>query len=541
MEKGILFFVKEEHFSDQRYLTGFFEESFKLINQQVTDDGKNKVANTLANLFDRFAKTTPYNSAKCQLLIYGAYLLNYVGYRTGNLSPLNRAIIQLEEISAEDLDSLPKNIFYLYHFTKGEAALFSFGLTEDKNQKSYSINNLRQVFESRKHFSFLYNESLKGQLIIGEKNIKNAIVHFCETLAQLSRYTEPFFLLNRLDEKSDEYKWPKALAKQALLDAIRNKTCTSFSPILLIKLRTYLNVALNDANTDLRNLPYIESSLAEIEEAFQKYYAQTGKSAEDLEELEESIDKKDLNLSPYRSFVIDNGLGLNEHGLYCLCKNGIEDNLTIRSDHKHTKVTWAKQFEIILNHLLFDFDSARRAFFRAFNKDQDDLYNQNQFVNEGVLFSQQETDLIQSFKTCFSILDKIATACNLAWGVTNEKVHFHTYFKRRDVRQNIDNLPNNLFAIALFSISQDIDTQSPYAAFSEYKDWRNAAEHQNLYLISDEADVSELKKNYPDVEYFIRKAEFKEKTIYLLHLSRSAIFSFTWAIRKQTIQFEEEE
>jgi hypothetical protein len=38
MEKGILFFVKEEHFSDQRYLTGFFDESFKLINQQNTDD-----------------------------------------------------------------------------------------------------------------------------------------------------------------------------------------------------------------------------------------------------------------------------------------------------------------------------------------------------------------------------------------------------------------------------------------------------------------------------------------------------------------------
>jgi hypothetical protein len=494
----------------------------------------------LANLFGRFANTTPFNTAKCQLLIYGAYLLNYVGYRTGGLNLLNRAILQLEEVSAEDLDNLPSNIVYLYHFTKGEAALFSFGLTERKNQQSYSINGLRQVFEARRHLSFLYNESLKGQLKIGETSIKNTIVHFCETLGQLSRYTEPFFLLNRLDEKSDEYKWSKALAKQALLDAIRNKTCTSFSPILLIKLRTYLNVALNDANTDSRNLPYIESSLAEIEEALQKYYAQTGKSVEDLEKLEESIDKKDLNIPPYRRFVIDNGLGLNEHGLYCLCKKGIEDNLTILSDHKHTEVVWAKQFEIILNHLLFDFDGARRAFFRALD-DQDNYEVRNQFANEGVLFSHQATDLIQSFKICFSILDKIATACNLAWSVTNKKVHFHTYFKERVVRQKIDSLPNNLFAIALFSISQDLDTQSPYAAFSEYKDWRNAAEHQNLYLVSEDANISKFKKDYPNVDYFVRKAEFKEKTVYLLHLCRSAIYSFTWAIRKQTIQFESKE
>ena len=138
-----------------------------------------------------------------------------------------------------------------------------------------------------------------------------------------------------------------------------------------------------------------------------------------------------------------------------------------------------------------------------------------------MLFSHQATDLIQSFKICFSILDKIATACNLAWSVTNEKVHFHTYFKRKDVKQKIDNLPNNLFAIALFSISQEFDVQSPYAGFYAYKDWRNAAEHQNLYLVSEEKNILKKKKNYPNVDFFVRKTEFAHPTSRILNLLKS--------------------
>lgn len=541
MKEATLYFFKREFFSDKKSVFDFISKSYKEINEQRTDEDKNSIALAKAFVTNALSTKTKDIEIKYKLLVCEANLLQFVGYRTDDLTLISQALKTLDTISQGELSNLERETILGYFLTKGEANIHYYIFSNKRQEKTSTIENMACLFEAKKCFSFLFNEFLKGTLPIDSSNTQKIIINYCQTLGYLSRYVEPSFLFDRLVESSTRYKWSVDLGNYLLLEAIKDKTCNSINPLVLIKLQQYINSSLTDEGLDKRNISVLEESKIEIEKQLKDYKEQYGKTKEDLEII---LNEGNLNAEeypPYTKFIIKNKLGLNEHGLYCICQAGIRDNLSIYSPHKHTQIEWVKEFEIILNQIKNEFDSARRSYYRAVNNDSAlcDVI-ENSFVDNGVLFSPKVSDLTNSFKGCFSILDKIAIAFNLAFSIVTEEskkrnIHFHTFFKRNDVKKMINSTPNNLFAIALFSISQDLDKDSKYGEFHEYKDWRNAAEHNYLMIVKENAKISSLETEFPNVNYFIREKEFEEKTLYLLHLCRSAIYSFTWVIRKASI------
>lgn len=541
MENATLYLFEQEFFTDKISVTNFINEEYKKINRQNTEADKNSVALTSALILNGLASNTKNISIKCKITIAEAYLLNFIGYRKNDLVLVDKAINRLDSISEKDINLSDQDVIWHYYYTKGEARLHQFLFSKDKNKSEYTIKNLNPVFEARKCFSFLFNKYLEGNLDIGKENIQKVIIYFCQTLGHLSRYVEPFFLLDKLEEIADKHKWAQELARLSLIECIKDKTCTSVSPQILIKIHNHLSICLKDKNLDIRNTPYLESLKLKVDKEATEHFIKTGKTWKELKKQEHKILSNLSEYSSYEKFVIEKRLGLNEHSLYCPCKKGITDNLSIKSTHEHTSIEWVNQFEIILNRILAEFDYARRSYFNALSNNEDYRNFNNSFSSEGVLNSSRELDLINSFKGCFSILDKIASAFNLAHlFITDEKkknlIHFNSFFRQNVVKEKIDKMPNNLFAMALYSISRDLDKDFEHAEFHEYKDWRNAAEHTLLVLVDDNVDITKLQNSFPDVKYFVRQKEFEKKTFYLMHLCRSAIFSFVWAIRKQSIE-----
>ena len=66
---------------------------------------------------------------------------------------------------------------------------------------------------------------------------------------------------------------------------------------------------------------------------------------------------------------------------------------------------------------------------------------------------------------------------------------------------------------------------------SFYKQWRNALEHSFVFVYENEKPESIEASTYYEEPVFISESEFIESTEHVLQLTRSAIFSFVFAVR----------
>lgn len=547
MENLTLYFFKNEFFNNSDAAHKFVTQAMMHINSYTDFDKKNTEAKTQAFLINNLAKKTSEINSLNILRIAECNILVFLGYRLEDISLIEMAINKLEPIQFSSLNSSLVNPFCL---VKGEACLhyYTFKLKKGENTNN-KIQDHYLLFESRKYFSILVNKVLEGGFTLDASIPQKVIVHYCEVLGHLSRYVEPFFLLDKIEKLPNKLDGSIVLAKYILLDAIREKTCDHTNPILLIKIKHLIIQAESSKHIDKRNYPFLKESKKEINEILAKYKKDHGKSEKELEAIYHEGLKQIESHNPYFQFSLKNHLLLNEHSLYCSCKLATKDDLKIESGCDHTRIPKVKKFQLLLEKLKIEFDNARQSFFRATNKKGNSKIYQNTIKTtvetQDIILTPKATELVNSFGKSFSILDKIAVGVNSVYGIlTNEsdlkKIYFNSYFKRRSVKQIINSESNNLFLIAMYSISQDLDKGNLYSEFHEYKNWRNAIEHDQFYLVFENANLSDLKYNYPDVKHFIKLNEFKEKTMFMLHLCRSAIFTFTWLIRKASIEWAKE-
>jgi tetratricopeptide (TPR) repeat protein len=252
------------------------------------------------------------------------------------------------------------------------------------------------------------------------------------------------------------------------------------------------------------------------------------------------------NLSSYRQFCLNNGLTLSEHGLYCACAASARDNLTIPT-LSGVVGDFVVPMEMVLNRLKSEFSFARHLYYGYLAEETDyDLLHDSCFselFNDELLGIDVEK-LRTAFRACFGILDKIGIAICELFDVypPNEKVYFQSFWQLdRDNRRDKFNSIKSPGLLALYSIATDLNDRKG-GEWSFLKDLRNDLEHEFVVIHKAETP-SDIYKSYDFIDQivFIQEKDFLNHLERLLQLTRSAIFSFVFAVRDKALKEKQDD
>lgn len=243
-----------------------------------------------------------------------------------------------------------------------------------------------------------------------------------------------------------------------------------------------------------------------------------------------------LSLSEYRRWCLDSYLSLSEHGLYCKCYGSARDNLTIPLTTRGISGEFIYPMEKVLNRLKSEFGLARLMLYEYKTSSIDEYLEDEACYSElydNELLGINIEKIRTAFRICFGILDKIATSVDLVFEFkTKGNVYFPTFW-RLDIPEKLDNFRshNNAGLIALYSIACDLN-HNLQGELNFYKQWRNALEHSFVFIYKGtKPNETQSAINYYGEPEFISEDEFVESAKHVLQLTRSAIFSFVYAVR----------
>ena len=247
------------------------------------------------------------------------------------------------------------------------------------------------------------------------------------------------------------------------------------------------------------------------------------------------------SLSDYRRFCLDNKLTLSEHGLYCACYGCARDNLTIPTTDGIAG-DFVIPMEMVLNRLKSEFSFARHLFYEYQTSEENlDLLHESCFselFNDELLGIDVER-LRTAFRSCFGILDKIGVAACELYDVypPNGTVSFHSFWQldRNDRRALFDKIKSPGL-LALYSIATDLNDRKD-GEWHFLKQLRNDLEHE-FVVVHKHDKPGDVYSSYELLSkvVFISEDEFITYVKRLLQLTRSAIFSFVFAVRDKAIK-----
>lgn len=145
-----------------------------------------------------------------------------------------------------------------------------------------------------------------------------------------------------------------------------------------------------------------------------------------------------------------------------------------------------------------------------------------------------------SFRLCFGIFDKIAHGICYFFELPNkenENIYFESFWNTKRCPERWEKLKDyrNPHLVALYNIANDFNYKEGEFAF--YKQWRNKLEHNNLILVDVNVD-SDLNELFTDSSFVtkVSYSTFKEQALHLLQICCAAIYSYTYAIRTESLQ-----
>lgn len=283
--------------------------------------------------------------------------------------------------------------------------------------------------------------------------------------------------------------------------------------------------------------PIIKEGILEKHAAYKEKILELGISMKNLPEEFSEIDKEYETHSAYRKFCLDRYLTLNEHAIYCTCKEASQDNLSIGHDRIAVTGNKVPKMELLLNRLKAEFGLARKLFFESLTRKTEDeiVYNE---LGDNEVINESSEKLRTSFKLCFGIFDKIAHGICFFYELVDnpkENIYFNTFWENNAKRWEKIRFMRNPHLVALYSISNDLNVKN--GEFGFYKEWRNGLEH-NLIVLTDNDSNTDPFQIFSE-KRFVRTVSFdffQSQALLLLQLCRTAIFSFTYAIRMETIK-----
>lgn len=273
-----------------------------------------------------------------------------------------------------------------------------------------------------------------------------------------------------------------------------------------------------------------------------------GYSNEDVEHDREETEAEYKELSAYRQFCIENHLALSEHSLYCKCVGARRDDLTIPKATSSIGGSFIPKMEHVLNRLKSEYALARLLYFQAVSQNSDGWETHDEEVAFTELYDDEiigtHSEMLRtSFRLCFGTLDKIGRAvCELfELADANESIYFESFWKprgnnlseRKKQRWAKINSIDNFSLLALYS--QATDLNSNVGEWGMFKEWRNDLEHEMLALVRSDSEPLDLYGTLDETQYpqHVQYEDFREKTLHLLQLTRSAIFNFVFCVRHE--------
>jgi tetratricopeptide (TPR) repeat protein len=295
------------------------------------------------------------------------------------------------------------------------------------------------------------------------------------------------------------------------------------------------------SGTALANLPLLYQG--RVMETFRKYESVIKEWKLTPESLQEEFKDAQLEYeqqSSYIKFCLDNYLMLNEHSVYCKCNKSAGDDLSIGRVAAVFKSCKVPKLELLLNRLKAEFAFARKLYYESLGETETEetIYYD---LGENEVIGANAEKLRASFKACFSIFDKIAHGICFFYDLrekANEPIYFNSFFENKTRWQKIKDR-RNPHLTALYSIASDFNRKE--GEFGFYKEWRNTLEH-NLFVLTSDGEYADPFKIFADTG-FVQQVSFdffREQVLHLLQMCRSAIFSYAYCIRMETIQAEQD-
>jgi hypothetical protein len=202
--------------------------------------------------------------------------------------------------------------------------------------------------------------------------------------------------------------------------------------------------------------------------------------------------------------------------------------------------------EMVLNRLKSEFSFARHLYFEYRTEEQDyELLHDSCFselFNDELLGIDVEK-LRTAFRSCFGILDKIAVAiCELLdLYPPKGEVYFQSFWQLdQDNRREKFNSQKSPGLLALYSIATDLNDRKG-GEWSFFKQLRNDLEHE-FVVVHKTYNPSDIYKSYEFIKniVFINEEDFLNHLERLFQLTRSAIFSFVFAVRDKALNEKED-
>jgi len=385
-----------------------------------------------------------------------------------------------------------------------------------------------------------YLHHLDGVNKLNEIELSHCLALLSRSLTELSRWFEGLRYLN--EAKLHLFRNPNIEYLRAmLLQAIKQKTCLSYNDLL--------NLSIIDSCTEASELPNIlDAQKEQLNGVKKECKIELSKHSIDVKTLRShraSASEKFKMYSEYKKFCSINELFLNEHSFFCNCSKSTRDDIGVRTNHPHTKIAWAEKFENLIDEFAGDFIIARHNYYHSLENVKIPSFSVNSIKRRNSTDTVKNALLKNAFKSFYSILDQIAHGILKVMEIDHE-AKINSKYPDPNKRPKIyflnmwdldlftaKDFTENFYLVSLYSIAQDLN-RSDFAALEEFRTIRNAIEHKTLFIRN--AEGRDTLKGKVDNVY--SKESLLEKTRILMMLTKSAIFSFTYLIRRQSKSIE---
>lgn len=391
---------------------------------------------------------------------------------------------------------------------------------EPSNYESIDFDIIPSVYSIDNYLTkaiSCYWKALENCTELNEQyNIRNNLGN---ALSRVGRFIEAVEMYN-INIENLPLRWQSNASLVDTLDLLVNKSYIPKTVSLSFKKACLLKTSLE--NNELNSIQRQSLSIKLAEEILiikQNNFELNIQSinANDDEE------RQDFELfSEYRKFTIKNKLSLNEHSLFCNCRDSKFDNLKIGllqgSVHENINLIL---LDSISNRIISEFAYSRMLYF-SFKSDFAININDIEYAiienhSNVDIYGYRIENLRTSYRLAYSILDKIGNAILLLYNIEKDiHVYFETLFTNEKIKLDL-NKKSNIHLTALYSLSLDLNKDN--GVFRQFKKIRNEMEHG--YFQIDVVNKSEM--------------EVANFTLNLLQLTRKAIFSFIFLTRTETL------
>jgi len=496
----------------------------------------------LEKLIEELYSSEKYNQAR--KLIYSALNLNVVDMhqlelhgllidiatRIKSETDLQHSILYLSQNEEEILLFITLTSYY-YNLANAYSTLGNLRVTNNKD--SLLLENQKENLQPQIDLywrAIIYRSDDSDELYPEiEINLSNALM-------ASGRILEAVYFFDKVIVKMPNFK-EALISKADLLYYLWQNPYFGTSVALSYEIARLYEKGLqqNDIPAD------IKERVNENLNIVQSYIREEGYTSEDIDQELAETRLEYENHSKYRQFSLQEYLTLNEHSLYCHCSRATVDDLTIGLEGLETKDDAIPQVELLINRVKMEYGIARLLYFKSAKPDCERLDVRLTDLHNGIQYSSNIEYLRSAYRTCYSILDKLAIGLCKLFNIYNpkDKIYFESFWRKSEYWNNL-NKQSNIYLASLYSIAANLNPRT--GMLKEFKTWRNSLEHGVLELVSADSDYDTFSFFIDD--NFIKTVDiklFEKKVVHLMQLTRSAIYSFVMCARTDKFNIREQD